>query len=999
MGAFRHLATFSATGFFMESIAQKTAPITFQKQRSAMIPALNVTVEEFIHPATGAQHLHLQCDNPENVFMVALRTVPEDSTGVAHILEHTVLCGSENYPVRDPFFMMLRRSLNTFMNAFTSSDWTAYPFATQNRKDFSNLLSVYLDAVFFSRLDPLDFAQEGHRVEFENPADSEGNLVFKGVVFNEMKGAMSSVSAVLWDRLCFELFPTNTYHHNSGGDPANIPDLSYQQLRDFYARHYHPSNAVFLTFGDIPASDHQAVFESAVLKRFEASETPISVDLEHAFTAPKRATHPYAVEDDDESGRKTHHVIGWKLGESSDLLAMLEAQVLAAVLMENSASPLMQFLETTPLGTAPSPLCGVEESMREMVFCCGIEGSDIDQLDEFEQATLSVIKTIAERGIPKERLEAILHQIELSQRELTGDGMPYGLNLMLRALGAAVHGGDSLAALNLDPILEIIRERSLNDDYVPGLIGRLLLDNPHRVTLTLAPDSGLTAGREKAEQGRLNTMAESLDDAGRSKILDLAEKLKARQGIEDDPDILPKVTLSDIPDGISEPKPSVTNKGGVDVWNYTTGTNGLVYQQWVKPLPDLSEQDMTILPLVTGLIGELGAGSADYLEIQDQQSATVGSLSVATMTRSARGDVQDCSGWLLTSSKALANRSERQVALMHDTFSHTRFDEGPRIRELINQTRARRDQSITGSGHSLAMTAATAGMSPLALRAHEQGGLEGIRSLRALDDRLANDSDLQEFMAQLTGIHRQIVDAQGLQIAVIADEQNLAAAEGYALETLKKATRGAAGALWHPDAIREHRHEAWITNTQVNFCAKAYQTVPSSHADAPALTVLSAVLRNGYLHRAIREQGGAYGGGASHDGNVGAFRFFSYRDPRLGETLADFDGAIDWFLTNNHDFETLEEAILGVIGSLDKPGSPAGEARRHFHESLFARTSEHREAFRRGIINTTLDDLRRVTETYLVNAETSTAIITNNQTATREAALLAELGLEQRDLN
>ena len=244
-------------------------PNTFVLKRAVPIPSLNLTVEEYAHPDTGAQHLHLSSDSSENVFMVALRTVPEDSTGVAHILEHTALCGSERYPVRDPFFMMLRRSLNTFMNAFTSSDWTAYPFATQNRKDFGNLLDVYLDAVFFSRLDPLDFAQEGHRVEFEND-DSAQPLVFKGVVFNEMKGAMSSTPSVLWDRLCHELFLSNTYHFNSGGDPEHIPDLSYQELRDFYAEHYHPSNAIFLTFGDISAEAHQHVFEAQVLQRFDA---------------------------------------------------------------------------------------------------------------------------------------------------------------------------------------------------------------------------------------------------------------------------------------------------------------------------------------------------------------------------------------------------------------------------------------------------------------------------------------------------------------------------------------------------------------------------------------------------------------------------------------------------------------------------------------------------------------------------------------------------------
>ena len=232
----------------------------FTALRQQTIESLNIQVQQFEHTATGAMHYHLASSTNENVFLVALRTVPGDSTGVAHILEHTALCGSERYPVRDPFFMMLRRSLNTFMNAFTSSDWTAYPFASQNRKDFDNLLQVYLDAVFFSRLDPLDFAQEGHRVEFAEADNPDSELVFKGVVFNEMKGAMSSVSSTLWSKLCEQLFPSSTYHYNSGGDPEHIPDLSYEELLQFYRSHYHPSNAIFMTFGDIPATEHQAVF-------------------------------------------------------------------------------------------------------------------------------------------------------------------------------------------------------------------------------------------------------------------------------------------------------------------------------------------------------------------------------------------------------------------------------------------------------------------------------------------------------------------------------------------------------------------------------------------------------------------------------------------------------------------------------------------------------------------------------------------------------------------
>ncbi|MFT5483627.1 MAG: Zn-dependent M16 (insulinase) family peptidase, partial [Halieaceae bacterium] len=241
----------------------------FELITTSHIEALKTDVSYYRHRKTGAEHYHMAADSNENVFLVALRTVPEDSTGVAHILEHTALCGSERYPVRDPFFMMIRRSLNTFMNAFTSSDWTAYPFASQNRKDFSNLLDVYLDAVFFSRLDPLDFAQEGHRMEFTDPTDSSTPLVYKGVVFNEMKGAMSSVSSTMWQALCHHLFPTNTYHFNSGGEPECIPDLSYEQLKDFYRSHYHPSNAIFMTFGDIPAEEHQAIFEERALSRFE----------------------------------------------------------------------------------------------------------------------------------------------------------------------------------------------------------------------------------------------------------------------------------------------------------------------------------------------------------------------------------------------------------------------------------------------------------------------------------------------------------------------------------------------------------------------------------------------------------------------------------------------------------------------------------------------------------------------------------------------------------
>ena len=368
----------------------------FELLREQEIPSLNVRYQEYRHRVTGAQHIHLAADNKENVFLVALRTVPMDSTGVAHILEHTALCGSEKYPVRDPFFMMIRRSLNTFMNAFTSSDWTAYPFASQNKKDFNNLLSVYLDSVFFARLDPLDFSQEGHRLEFSDPADSSSELTYKGVVFNEMKGAMSSINSTLWQTMSKHLYPTSTYHYNSGGEPADIPDLTYDQFQAFYRTHYHPSNATFITFGDIPAAEHQAIFEQNALSRFEKLDCHIAVSDEQRYSAPQYFEESYAADEQEPLENHTHIVLSWLLGNSTDLEATMQARLLASVLLDNSGSPLQKALETTGLGTSPSPMCGLEDSQKELCFACGVEGSNPEQADAVEAMILDVLRDVAD---------------------------------------------------------------------------------------------------------------------------------------------------------------------------------------------------------------------------------------------------------------------------------------------------------------------------------------------------------------------------------------------------------------------------------------------------------------------------------------------------------------------------------------------------------------------------------------------------------------------------
>lgn len=949
---------------------------SFDFVRSEKIESLGIDVSEYTHKRTGLAHYHIAADHTENVFLVGLRTVPEDSKGVAHILEHTALCGSERFPVRDPFFMMTRRSLNTFMNAMTSSDWTSYPFASQNRKDFFNLLDVYLDAVFFSRLDPLDFEQEGHRIEFAEPENPDSDLEYKGVVYNEMKGAMSSPVSRLWQSVTKYLFPTTTYHHNSGGEPESIPDLSYDELIEFYKTHYHPSNAVIMTFGDISVSELQEFFEEKALSRFEKLGTTIDILDEKRYHSPIRVEEGYDLDQEELDG-KTHHVLAWLLGHSNDLEAQLKAHLMSRVLLDNSASPLRHALESTALGSAPSPLCGLEDSNREMSFMCGIEGSEPESAAAFETLVLDVLKDVAENGVPQSMLEAQLHQLELQQREVNGDGYPYGLSLIMSSLGAAVNHGDPIALLNLDPVLDRLREEIKQPDFVQKMV-KELLDNPHRVRLTLRPDNQLAQHRDAAEKAKLEAIKEGLSASEKQQIIQRAAELEARQNQEDDESILPKVTLEDVPDEMSVPEATEVNST-LPLTRYDRGTNGLIYQQIVVNLPSLSDEEKCLLPLYSHLLTELGCSDRSYQENQQYQTEVTGGIHAFASIRGMPSDEQDVKGFFTLSGKALVSKQKELMDLLKETLERARFDEIGRIREVVAQLRTRKEQSITGSGHSLAMMAASSRMSPAAALAQATKGLESIRFFKQLDDQLNDESELQSLSDRLQQIHRKI-SASAKQFLVVAEEEYQQGIQQH-LEQLWSGQLSESQSEFELASVRDRVQQAWVTSTQVNFCAKAFPTVTVEHPDAAPLTILGDFLRNGFLHRAIRERGGAYGSGAGQDSGDAVFRFFSYRDPRLAETLEDFDASVTWLLENEHEEQKLEEAILGVISSIDKPGSPAGEAKQAYHSALFGRTAEQRKQFRSRILQVTIEDLKRVAATYLQQGGASEAVVTSKEQA------------------
>ena len=982
--------------------ASMSAPAThpaFEWIRSQQIPSLNVTMEEYRHKKTGAQYYHLASENTENVFLVALRTVPMDSSGVAHILEHTALCGSEKYPVRDPFFMMIRRSLNTFMNAFTSSDWTAYPFASKNRKDFDNLLHVYLDAVFFSRLHELDFAQEGHRLEFSEAEDSSSDLQYKGVVYNEMKGAMSSTNSILWQTLSRYLFPTTTYHYNSGGEPDHIPDLSYQDLKEFYKSHYHPSNAVFMTYGDIPAIEHQEKFETLALARFDKLDITIVVEDEKRYFAPVRVQESYPLDEADGSN-KTHVVMGWLLGKSTNLEEMFEAQLLSSVLLDNSASPLMQVLETTALGKSPSPLCGLEDSNREMSFLCGLEGCAEDSSAAVEQLIRTTLAAIAENGVNQEQVEAVLHQLELSQREISGDSHPYGLQLILTGLSAAIHRGDPIQVMDIDPVLAALREKIKDPQFIPNLIKQHLLNNHHTVVLTLQPEPELSERQVQAEMQRLRQIKEKLSPEQIENIIERSKALAQRQAQEDDPGSLPKVGLEDVPGEVPELTPrkkelKTTTGKVVPVTLYGQGTNGLVYQQIVVDLPQLDQELLTLLPWYTSCLTEFGIGNKSYQDVQTWQSRVSGGVNCYASIRSDVSDEQQSKSILVLSGKALQSNQQALAELLHATFHDCRFDEQQRLREILEQIQSRQEGGITGRGHSLAIGLASSRMSPSAALSYRFGGLAGIKALKLESKEFDKQEYIESVLARFAKLHQQILQAPR-QFLLIAEEnhgdevvQSLGSVWRTTDQKSDQLSGDAFSALQLP-AMREHVQQMWTTNTQVNFCARAYPTVTAAHPDHAVLAVLSGFLRNGYLHRAIREQGGAYGGGADQDANSASFRFYSYRDPRFEETLHDFDRAVDWVITGQHQWRQVEEAILGVISAMDKPSSPAGEAKQHFYNAVFGRTREQRAVFRKRVLEVQIDDLREVAVRYLQGKPFSTGVLSS----TGQLKTAEKLGLE-----
>ncbi|MBB6014821.1 insulinase family protein [Deinococcus radiopugnans] len=909
----------------------------------------------------GARHAHVVRDDDNSAFGVTFPTVPRDSTGVAHILEHIVLMGSQKYPVPDPFFAMLPRSLNTFMNAMTSNDWTTYPFSTRNEKDYFNLLGVYLDATFFPLMRYESFRQDGHRFEFETPDDPSTELKLQGVVYNEMKGAMAAPGAVMWRAFGKALFPDLTYANNSGGSPSDIPALTYDNLRAFHAAHYHPSNAFFYTYGKLPLPRILDEIESHVMSRFTAQTLDVSIPDQTPFTEPRQERVTYPGSDTE---RGTQVSVMWKLGLSSDADANLRWSVLSDVLLGNAGAPLTRPLIDSGLGSALADLTGYRDSFREGAFAVGLKGLGAGRVQEVEALVLDTLGAIVEEGIDPELIESSLHQFEIGQKEVSNSGFPYALGVMFRLLGPWLYGGDPLTGLRLDTQLEKLRADLAVGKVFEPMLQRELLDNPHRVTLELAPDPELVTRMEAQERELVQSLSADFTDEDRQRIVAESLRLKELQAQENDPSVLPTLALSDVPASIP-PVPYTTEEAGrALVARVPQPTGGLTYLDVQVRLPELPDDLLEVLPLYTSAVTKSGAAGQDYAALARRMEAVTGGVSASASSGVRPDDLHRLRLAVSFSGKALARNGEALVDVMRDLIAAPEFTR-ERLEQLLKQRLAGLKASVVNSGNAYAERLAAAQVSPAAAIGETWGGLTGLDTLKGI----VEGGGLDDLLSRFGRIHTLLLSGQPV-LCLTATEDDL----GLDLTPLTALFTGDAAVGRPQPRPRDGGPQARVTDSPVAFNAVAFETVPYTHADSPALLVLARLLRSEYLLKELREKGGAYGGSASFDPREGVFAMSSYRDPNIVRTYRVFRDA-RVFLDTPLGEREVTEAILSASKALDPLTSPDTVGRLRFFGDQAGFTPEVQEAYKTRLLNVGMADLKRVMDAYLTPERAAYALV------------------------
>lgn len=952
----------------------------FDLLEERQLPELNSLARLYRHAATGAELLSLLNEDENKLFCITFRTPPTDSTGLPHILEHSVLCGSRKYPSKEPFVELMKGSLNTFLNAFTAADRTMYPVASQNLQDFYNLVDVYLDAVFYPRITPQTLQQEGWHYELENPTDP---LIYKGVVFNEMKGANGSPERQLYLHTQQALLPDTTYGVDSGGDPAVIPNLTYKQFKSFHESYYHPSNARIFCYGDDDPSERLRLLD-AYLSAFERAPVTSEVALQAPFRAPQRLTHRYPVSEQETGERKGMVVVGWMLGENSDPHWALVLQLLDYILLGTPGSPLRKALIESGLGEDIANY-GLEPQRRQIIFSTGLKGVAVEDAERIEALILDTLRRLADEGIERESIEAALNSIEFNLRENNSGAYPRGLTVLNRALPFWTHGGNPLVALAFEAPLAAIRARlATGEALFETLIRDNFLTNSHRVTLVLEPDPTMSQQIEATERARLDAARAAMSEADIQQIIEETRALKLAQETPDTAEAKATIPSLDIEDLDKQNKPiplALHEQAGSRILYHDLPTNGITYLDLGMDLHQLPQELLPYAPLFGRALLEMGTEREDFVRLSQRIDRKTGGIRPATLTTVARGKEQDAA-WLLLRGKAMVAQVPDLLDILHDILHSARLDNADRFLQMALEEKAGLEASLLPTGHRVINRRLRAHFTEADWANEQLTGVSQLffvrRLVQAIQDEWATVRDaLEQIRQTLLNRHAMLcnvtVDSEGW-------ERVRPALDGFLAQL---PTAPVSVAAWVPTPTP--RTEGLIIPARINFVGKAANLAQQGHRVTGADLVVARYLGTAWLWDRVRVQGGAYGGFSSLDRVSGTYSFLSYRDPNLSATLDVYDRTPEFLRALSLSQEELTKAIIGTIGDFDSYQLPDAKGITSMERTLAGISDEERQRLREEILATTAADFRAFADTAELVREHGHLVIMGAQ-ATLEAA-------------
>lgn len=888
-------------------------------------PIADLNSESYLmkHKRTGARIALLSNDDDNKVFAIGFRTPPKNSTGVAHIIEHTVLCGSREFPVKDPFVELVKGSLNTFLNAMTYPDKTVYPVASCNDADFQNLMHVYLDAVFYPNIYKTDkiFRQEGWHYEME---DENSDLTINGVVYNEMKGAFSSADDMLSREIQNSLYPDITYGIESGGDPDVIPELTYDEYLDFHRKYYHPSNSYIYLYGNMDMAEKLDYIDKNYLSAFEKIEVDSAVGFQKAFEEPKEIRKTYPVLPDEELSKNTYLSYNCSVGSTLDSKVYIAFDILDYALCSAPGAPIKKALIDKGIGQ--DVYSEYDNGIQQPVFSIVAKNADASQKDEFVNTIREVLKEQIEKGIDKKSLLAGLSYDEFKYREADFGRYPKGLLYGLQVLDSWLYD-DLKPWINVEAnatFAELKKEAEGN--YFEKLAKKYLLDNTHRTVVVLEPEQGLTEKKDEALKKKLQEYKESLTPEEIKKIVQDTKELKEYQDTPDDPADLAKIPLLKLSDMRKESEKFIYELRDVEgnkVLFHDIFTNGIAYISFVF---DMSTVDAALLPYTSSLkkvLGMLNTEHYEYGDLYNEINIRTGGISGSISTYTDSGDVKKFQTKFEISVKVLHENLHYAFDLVKEILTATKFDDVKRLKEIFGEQYARLSTDLASAGHQSAAIRALSYVSPSAVVSDSVSGIGYLRHLEGVNKALESQDGAKELIEKLKYLSRLIFRPENLLVDVTGTDKEYQGIEDQVKEFVKT--------LYTEDVEKGHlepkpvkKNEAFKTAGQVQYVCRAGNFTNSGLSYHGALRVLKVMMGYDYLWKNIRILGGAYGCMSSFAKN-GDSAFVTYRDSNLTNSIDVFEKASEYLKDFDADDRTILQYIIGAISDLDTPKTPSSK--------------------------------------------------------------------------